>query len=75
MWSRSSRRKVPIIRSQMAFALGASGGLARILVPSAVNTASKDSVNCPGTIPDQELDRFGALAEVHQEIARCLRRP
>jgi hypothetical protein len=69
---------VPIIRSQTAFALGACGGLARILMPSAVNTASKESVNCPvrsGTIPDQELDRFGALTEVHQEIARCLRRP
>jgi len=38
---------VPIIRSQMAFALGACGGLRRTLMPSAVNTASKDSVNCP----------------------------
>jgi hypothetical protein len=38
---------VPIILSQMAFALGACGGLARILTPAAVNTASKDSVNWP----------------------------
>ena len=29
------------------FALGACGGLARILMPSAVNTASKDLVNWP----------------------------
>jgi hypothetical protein len=31
----------------MAFALGACGGLTRILMPSAVNTASKESVNWP----------------------------
>jgi hypothetical protein len=34
-------------RSQIAFALGACGGLIRILVPSAVNTASKETVNWP----------------------------
>ena len=33
--------------SQMAFALGACGGLARILMPPAVNTASKELVNWP----------------------------
>ena len=32
---------------QIAFALGACGGLARILMPSAWNTASKESVNWP----------------------------
>ena len=42
--------------SQMAFALGACGGLARILMPSAVNTASKQAVNWPGAISDQEPD-------------------
>jgi hypothetical protein len=31
----------------MAFARGACGGLARILMPSAVNTASKELVNWP----------------------------
>jgi len=31
--------------SQIAFALGACGGLARILMLSAVNTASKELVN------------------------------
>jgi hypothetical protein len=36
-----------MIRSQMAFALGACGGLARILMPAAVKTASKESVNWP----------------------------
>jgi hypothetical protein len=34
---------VPIIRSQIAFALGGCGGLRRILMPSAVNTASKEA--------------------------------
>jgi hypothetical protein len=36
-----------MILSQIAFALGACGGLARILMPSAVKTASKDPVNWP----------------------------
>src|ERR1039457_1726050 len=45
--SRSSRRRVPMILSQIAFALGACGGLARILMPSAWNTASKEPVNWP----------------------------
>jgi len=45
--SKSSRRSVPMILSQIAFALGACGELARILMPSAVNTASKAPVNWP----------------------------
>jgi hypothetical protein len=45
--SKSSRRRVPMILSQIAFALGACGGLARILMLSAVNTASKELVNWP----------------------------
>ncbi len=36
-----------MILSQIAFALGACGGLARILTPAAVNTASKEPVNWP----------------------------
>jgi hypothetical protein len=36
-----------MILSQIAFALGARGGLARILMPAAVNTASKEPVNWP----------------------------
>jgi hypothetical protein len=45
--SKSSRRRVPMILSQIALALSACGGQARILVPSAVNTASKELVNWP----------------------------
>ena len=40
-------RRVPMTRSQIAFARGACGGLATILVPSAVNTASKEPANWP----------------------------
>ena len=36
-----------MILSQIAFALGACGGLARNLIPSPVNTASKELVNWP----------------------------
>ena len=39
--------QVPMILSQIAFALGACGGLARILMPSAANTTSKEVVNWP----------------------------
>ena len=49
-----------MILSQMAFALGACGGLARILMP-----AAEHGVEGPGelarAIPDQELDRGRAL--------------
>lgn len=37
-------------------------------MPSAVNTGIAGLSELPCPIPDQELDRSGALAEVHQEI-------
>ena len=37
-----------------------------------MNTASKQAVNWPGAISDQEPDGGRELAEVHQEVARCL---
>jgi hypothetical protein len=43
-----------MILSQIAFALGACGGLARILMPSAVKTTLGGEL--AGAIPDQELD-------------------
>jgi hypothetical protein len=46
-----------MILSQIAFALGACGGLARILTPAAVNTASKEPVNWPA----RSLREFGVL--------------
>jgi hypothetical protein len=45
--SESSRRRVAVILSQIAFAAGAGGGLARILMPSAVSTVSEELVNWP----------------------------
>ena len=63
-----------MMRSQMAFARGACGGLARIVMPSAWNAASKESVNWPA-VPDQELDGRRERAEAHQEVTGCLRRP
>jgi hypothetical protein len=47
--SRISRRRAPIIRPQIAFALGACGGLATTRIPAAVKTASKDSVKGPAS--------------------------
>ena len=61
-----------MIGSQMAFALGARGGLARILMPSAWKTASKEAAGLAGAISDQELGWSRALAEVHQEVTGCL---
>src|SRR5512142_2444672 len=52
-----------MILSQIAFALGACGGLARILMPSAANTASKELVNWPAR----------SLIRNLTEIARCPR--
>ena len=52
-----------MILSQIAFALGASGGLARILMPSAVSTASKELVNWPARSLIRNLLRH--------EVARC----
>jgi hypothetical protein len=43
--SSSSRRSVPIMRSQVAFARGAPVGLVRIWIPSAAKTASNALVN------------------------------
>jgi hypothetical protein len=59
--SRTSRRRVPIIRSQTAFAFGACGGLRRIRIPAAV--------------PDQEPGGIGAVLGVHQEITGGLGGP
>jgi hypothetical protein len=60
--------------SQIAFALGACGGLARILIPSAVNTSSKELVNWPARSLIRNLTE-AALAEVHQDVPGCLRCP
>jgi hypothetical protein len=43
----TSRRRVAVTGSQMAFALGACGGLATIVMPPAGKTAPKLAVNWP----------------------------
>ena len=43
--SSSSRRSVPIMRSQIALARGAPGGIVKIRMSSATNTASNGLVN------------------------------
>jgi hypothetical protein len=65
---------VPIILSQIVFALGACGGLATILMPSAVKAASKEPVNWPARSLITNLTVV-APSEVHQEVAGCLRCP
>ena len=63
-----------MILSQIAFALGACGGLARILMPSP-EYGVEGGGELASAIPDQEPDRTLELAEVHQEVTRRLRRP
>jgi hypothetical protein len=60
-----------MILLQIAFALGACGGLAGILVPSAVSTASKEPVNWPARSLIRNLTE-AALSEVYQEVTRRL---
>jgi hypothetical protein len=57
-----------------AFALGACGGLAIILMPSALNTASKASVNWPARSLIRNLTGV-APWPVHHDVAGCLCRP
>ncbi len=62
-----------MILSQMAFALGACGGLARILMPSAVTMASREPVNWPAR---SLIRNFTGVVSwpVHQDVAGCLSR-
>jgi hypothetical protein len=62
--------QVPVILSQIAFALGACGGLATILMSSAVNTASKELVNWPARSPEQH---GGGVGEIGGDDAAGLR--
>jgi len=54
--SESSRRRVPLILSLIAFAAGAGGELARILMPWAVNTVPEELVYWLGRSLIGELD-------------------
>src|SRR5258708_13370374 len=73
--SRSSRRRVPTRRSQVAFMRGAWTAVHRILAPVAWKTASKERVKFDPRVADQELDVFEPLAEAEGEVAGLLHRP
>lgn len=66
--SSSSRRSVPIMRSQIAFARGAPGGLVRIRMP----ICGEYRVECLGepavSVLEQERYACGAVGDVHQQI-------
>jgi hypothetical protein len=70
--SKSSRRRVPTSRSQIAFALGACGGQARILMPPAVNTASKELVNWPARSLIKNLTEAARCWQTRQPLPAAL---
>ena len=73
--SSSSRRRVPIQRSVIAFAWGARIGVRRMWMPSLANTASKTVVNLVSRSRIKEGEGRCAVVEVGQEIARLLGDP
>jgi hypothetical protein len=54
----------PMILSQIAFTRGTCGGLARILTPSAMNTASKGRVNWPAGSPQAVVRLHPVLDQI-----------
>jgi hypothetical protein len=72
MWSRTSRRRVPIRRSQMAFALGAWGWAAQ----DAQATVFEDRVERGGEVPaavvDQEFHLLQPRAHLDGEVPGLL---
>src|SRR5450755_4441325 len=73
--SRSSRRKVPTRRSQVAFIRGAWTAVRRILVPAAWNTASNEAVKFRSAVADEEVDVLEPLAGGEGEVAGLLHCP
>ena len=73
--SSGSRRSVPIIRSQIAFARNACGGFRGIRVPSAANTISNAGGEPGVPIAQRELRRIHAVTEVHHHGAGGVKGP
>ncbi|OBQ54305.1 hypothetical protein A4U61_00355 [Streptomyces sp. H-KF8] len=67
MWSRASRRIVPIARSQWAFIRGARGAVLRISISSASKTASKD---CPYLLSRSRRRKRKDSMRVPRSVAR-----
>jgi hypothetical protein len=67
--SSSSRRSVPIIRSQIAFARGAAGGLWTGEDPDAV--CGEDRIECPGEPESRSRSRnFTVVTRSPRSISR-----
>ena len=75
MRSRSSRRRVPTGRSQIAFIRGAWTAVRRILVPVAWKTASKEAVKFDPRSRIRNLNVLKPLAEGEGEVAGLLHCP
>jgi hypothetical protein len=73
--SESSGRRVAVIFSRIAFAAGACGGLARILMPSAVSTVSEGLVSWPARSLTGNLAEVACWPRPRQGVARRLRCP
>jgi hypothetical protein len=74
MWSRHSRRSVPIQRSTIALAVALRTGVRRTRMSAPAKTASKGG-ELAVPIADQEPKLVGAVAEVHQQVAGLLGHP
>ena len=70
--SSSSRRNVPIMRSQIAFARGAWGGLVSVRMSCAAKTASNALLNRESRSRRTNLRVLGAVGKVHQQVAGSL---
>jgi hypothetical protein len=73
--SSSSRRSVPIIRSQTAFRPRRPRRASENPDTRRCEHGVKGISELSRTIPDQELGTSDVMAEVHQEVTRCLSRP
>ena len=76
MRSRSSRRRVPTRRSQIAFIRGAWTAVRRILMPAAWKTASNEAVKFDPRSRIRNLTSVEPLAEaIEGEVAGLLHGP
>jgi len=74
MWSRHSRRSVPMKRSAIALARGARTGV-RMMRMSALANGVEGGGELAVPVTDQEPEPVGAVAEVHDQVAGLLGHP
>src|SRR5215212_12255103 len=75
MWSRHSRRRVPMKRSAIAFARGARIGVRMIRMSVPVKAASNAAVNLLSRSQIKKLEPVGAVGELHAQVAGLLSDP